>query len=73
MMMFGMNLFTVLSTTVTLVSSGAMAPAVAFMVRHPLFAAHVLGNSVCSTVGQLFIFHVIGTYGPWKGNSNSFA
>jgi adenosine 3'-phospho 5'-phosphosulfate transporter B2 len=34
------------------------------MMRHSTFMMHVIILSITSATGQIFIFHVIGTYGP---------
>jgi len=63
-MMAGINLFSVLLTTTSLIEQGAFAAAAAFAARHPLFIAHVLLLSTTSAVGQLFIFYTIAQFGP---------
>lgn len=63
-MMAGVNLFSVLLTTTSLVEQSAFTDAAAFAARHPLFIAHVLLLSTMSAVGQLFIFNTIAQFGP---------
>jgi adenosine 3'-phospho 5'-phosphosulfate transporter B2 len=62
-MMAGVNLFSVLLTSVSLVQQGAFNQAADFASRHPLFMAHVLALSITSAVGQLFIFYTISEFG----------
>lgn len=62
-MMAGVNLFSVLLTSVSLVQQGAFSQAVDFASRHPLFMAHVVALSVTSAIGQLFIFYTISQFG----------
>lgn len=62
-MMAGVNLFSVLLTSMSLVQQGAFYQAADFSSRHPLFMAHVLALSVTSAIGQLFIFYTISQFG----------
>jgi solute carrier family 35 (adenosine 3'-phospho 5'-phosphosulfate transporter), member B2 len=62
-MMAGVNLFSVLLTSTSLVQQGAFGLAADFASRHPLFVGHVLALSVASAVGQLFIFYTIAQFG----------
>ncbi|RUS89657.1 hypothetical protein EGW08_002578 [Elysia chlorotica] len=63
-MMAGVNLFSCLLTSVSLIEQGGFTSSAAFMLRHPdfVFAAVIL--SICSASGQLFIFYTISRYGP---------
>ena len=63
-MMAGVNLFSVLLTSTSLIEQGAFAEAAAFAARHPIFIAHVLVLSIASAVGQLFIYYTIAQFGP---------
>eukprot|EP00040_Diaphanoeca_grandis_P040043 m.261053 g.261053 ORF g.261053 m.261053 type:complete len:440 (-) comp41179_c0_seq1:87-1406(-) len=63
-MMFGVNLFSCFFTMWSLVQTGNLAPAISFFLRHPDFMWHTIVLSITSATGQLFIFHVISTYGP---------
>ena len=63
-MMFGANLCSVLFTSVSLIEQGGYSDAIAFTARHPTFFNHVFSLSVCSAVGQLFIFKTIKEFGP---------
>ena len=63
-MMAGVNLFSVLLTSISLFEQGMFVEAFAFVRRHPLFGCHVLVLSGTSAVGQLFIFYTISKFGP---------
>ena len=63
-MMFGVNLCSVVLTSVSLIEQGGFSDAIAFTVRHRAFLNHVFSLSVCSAVGQLFIFKTIKEFGP---------
>ena len=62
-MMLGMNVFSSLFTLSSLVAYGHLLPSLLFTSVHPLFALHLGLMSLCSAVGQLFIFHTIATHG----------
>lgn len=63
-MMAGVNLFSVLLTSVSLFEQGSFQEAAAFMQRHPKFGLHTLVLSSTSAVGQLFIYYTISEFGP---------
>lgn len=63
-MMVGVNLFSVLFTTTTLLEQSGFVESLAFMTTYPTFVFHVVILSICSAVGQLFIFHTIEVFGP---------
>ncbi|XP_013417275.1 adenosine 3'-phospho 5'-phosphosulfate transporter 1 isoform X2 [Lingula anatina] len=63
-MMAGVNLFSCLLTCTSLFEQGGFVESVSFMLRHSLFAFHVLLLSLCSATGQLFIFYTISNFGP---------
>ena len=63
-MMVGVNLFSVIFTSTTLIEQGGYTESLAFMLRHPLFMIHVGVLSICSAFGQLFIFYTISQFGP---------
>ena len=63
-MMFNVNCFSCLLTSVPLLISGGMSYAINFMVEHPAFATHVFVISLTSVTGQMFIFFTIAEYGP---------
>lgn len=62
-MMAGVNLFSVLLTTTSLVQQGTFVIAADFASRHPQFVSHVLILSATSAIGQLFIFYTIAQFG----------
>jgi len=62
-MMFGVNLFSCAFTAVSLLEQGGFFEASAFMLRHFEFAIHSVVLSMCSGIGQLFIFFTISQYG----------
>ena len=63
-MMAGVNLFSVVFTSVSLIEQGGFVQSAAFMLRHPEFMLHAVVLSICSAFGQLFIFHTIAEFGP---------
>lgn len=63
-MMAGVNLFSVLLTSVSLFEQGSFQEAAMFMQRHPKFGLHTLVLSSTSAVGQLFIYYTISEFGP---------
>ncbi|KAH9507303.1 hypothetical protein Btru_056868 [Bulinus truncatus] len=62
-MMAGVNMFSCLLTSVSLIEQGGFIDSAAFMVRHPEFIWDALILSICSASGQLFIFYTISQYG----------
>jgi len=64
MMMFGVNFFSLLFTTVSLLSTGDMFVALRFIATHPASFWSVLVLSITSATGQLFIFYTIKRFGP---------
>ncbi|XP_002741355.1 adenosine 3'-phospho 5'-phosphosulfate transporter 1-like [Saccoglossus kowalevskii] len=62
-MMFGVNLFSVIFTSGSLLEQGGFFEALWFMTRYSLFTFHVSLLSLCSATGQLFIFYTIGEFG----------
>ena len=62
-MMAGVNLFSVLFTSVSLAQQGGFVDSVAFMGRHSDFVMHSILLSICSATGQLFIFYTISQFG----------
>lgn len=63
-MMFGVNLFSCIFTVGSLLFRGAFFTSLLFLFTHLEFAFHACILSVCSAVGQLFIFHTISAFGP---------
>jgi len=52
-----------LISTISLLSSGQVGPAIAFVMRHPDCMMNILTLSAASTMGQLFILYTIKEYG----------
>jgi len=63
-MMAGVNLFSCLLTSISLIEQGGFFDSSAFMLRHPDFMMDAIILSICSASGQLFIFYTISQYGP---------
>lgn len=62
-MMAGVNFFSVIFTTVSLIEQGGFIQSAAFMFKYPEFVFHCVILSICSAFGQLFIFYTIGQFG----------
>ncbi|CAL8080647.1 unnamed protein product [Orchesella dallaii] len=62
-MMAGVNLFSCLLTGVSLLQQGTMFESIGFMLQHSDFAVDCMILSICSAVGQLFIYYTIETFG----------
>ncbi|XP_038066385.1 adenosine 3'-phospho 5'-phosphosulfate transporter 1-like isoform X2 [Patiria miniata] len=62
-MMFGVNLFSCIFTSWSLIGQGGFAVGLGFMLKHSTFMFHVLLLSLCSATGQLFIFYTISQFG----------
>lgn len=63
-MMAGVNLFSVIFTTVSLVEQGGFIESMAFMSMYPTFIMHISVLAITSATGQLFIFYTISQFGP---------
>ena len=63
-MMLYVNLISTILSVASLIFNGTFFECLAFMQRHREFSLHVLATSVCSSVGQLFIFSTIEEFGP---------
>ena len=63
-MMFGVNTFSCIFTVGSLLLRGAFFSCLSFLFAHTEFALHAALLSVCSAVGQLFIFNTIRIFGP---------
>ena len=63
-MMFGTNTFSCLFTVSSLIFRGVLFSCLNFLLLHSEFALHAALLSVCSAVGQLFIFNTIRIFGP---------
>ncbi|XP_030373684.1 adenosine 3'-phospho 5'-phosphosulfate transporter 1 [Scaptodrosophila lebanonensis] len=63
-MMCGVNLFSSIFTGASLSMQGGFMESLAFATEHPLFVFDIVILSICSAVGQLFIYHTIAVFGP---------
>lgn len=63
-MMFGVNFFSCVFTMGSLLLRGVLFSSFAFLFQHTEFAFHAVLLSICSAVGQLFIFNTIAAFGP---------
>lgn len=63
-MMCGVNFFSCLLTMVSLFQQDGFTDSFYFMIKFPTFAIDCFILSVCSAVGQLFIFYTISCFGP---------
>lgn len=62
-MMFMVSTFSMIFSFITLVHTHELEPAITFVYHHPEMHMHIVVFSVCSTVGQLFIFRTIKHFG----------
>lgn len=63
-MMFGVNVFSSLLTLTSLLFGGTFLSSFNFFFSHFDFAVHSIVLSICSAVGQLFIYYTISQFGP---------
>ncbi|EDV42096.2 uncharacterized protein Dana_GF17812 [Drosophila ananassae] len=63
-MMCGVNLFSSIFTGASLSMQGGFMDSLAFATEHPKFVFDMVVLSICSAVGQLFIYHTIDVFGP---------
>jgi len=63
-MMAGVNLFSCLFTSISLLQQGIFYSSLVFMSQYSSFVIDCVVLSICSAVGQLFIYHTISTFGP---------
>ena len=63
-MMFGVNTFSCIFTVGSLLFRGVFFSCIMFLFTHVEFAMHATLLSVCSAIGQLFIFNTIRMFGP---------
>lgn len=63
-MMFGINTFSCLFTITSLLFRGQLFVSLGFLFGHWEFALHAVVLSLCSALGQLFIYHTIQVFGP---------
>jgi len=62
--MFFVNLISTIFTLTSLIFNGTLFECLLFMKQHQTFALHVFTTSICSSIGQLFIFSTIEEFGP---------
>ena len=62
-LMFATSAFSTVLSFITLVHSKELYPAFSFVMQHSEIHLHFLLFSVCSTIGQLFIFYTIRNFG----------
>jgi adenosine 3'-phospho 5'-phosphosulfate transporter B2 len=62
-LMFAMSAISTVLSFVTLIHSKELAPALSFVMQHSEIHLHFLLFSLCSTIGQLFIFYTIKNFG----------
>ncbi|TRY77321.1 hypothetical protein TCAL_11645 [Tigriopus californicus] len=62
-MMCGVNLFSCLLTSASLIQQGAFYNSLVFMSQYPVFTFDCIVLSICSAVGQLFIYYTISQFG----------
>eukprot|EP00092_Neocalanus_flemingeri_P107816 GFUD01138386.1.p1 GENE.GFUD01138386.1~~GFUD01138386.1.p1 ORF type:complete len:506 (+),score=138.74 GFUD01138386.1:120-1637(+) len=63
-MMAGVNLFSCLLTSVSLMQQGVFYTSLAFMSQYSRFMLDCIILSICSASGQLFIYYTISVFGP---------
>ena len=68
-MMCGVNLFSCLFTSVSLMQQGAFFESLVFMSQYPKFTYDCVVLSICSAAGQIFIFNTIKEFG--KGHTST--
>jgi adenosine 3'-phospho 5'-phosphosulfate transporter B2 len=62
-LMFATSAFSTVLSLVTLIHSKELQPALRFVMDHSEIHLHFLLFSICSTIGQLFIFYTIKNFG----------
>lgn len=62
-LMFATSAFSTLLSFITLVHTKELYPALNFVYRHSEIHLHFFMFSICSTIGQLFIFYTIKNFG----------
>lgn len=63
-MMFLVNCISTVLTSTSLILNDTFFDCVFFMQKHNLFIVHAFATSMCSAIGQLFIFSTIEEFGP---------
>lgn len=62
-MMLGVNIFSTTFTLGSLIQRGDFLTSIAFMLTYGEFMTHCVILSICSALGQLFIYYTIGQFG----------
>jgi adenosine 3'-phospho 5'-phosphosulfate transporter B2 len=62
-MMLGVNIFSTTFTLGSLLQQGKFFASIAFMLKYSEFMFHCVTLSICSAVGQLFIYYTMGQFG----------
>lgn len=62
-LMFATSAFSTVLSAVTLVHTHELSPALSFVMEHSEIHLHFFMFSICSTIGQLFIFYTIKNFG----------
>jgi solute carrier family 35 (adenosine 3'-phospho 5'-phosphosulfate transporter), member B2 len=62
-LMFATSAFSTVLSLVTLIHTKELYPALNFVMQHSEIHVHFLLFSICSTIGQLFIFYTIKNFG----------
>merc|ERR1719343_1647661 len=62
-LMFSTSAFSTVLSFVTLVHTNELSPALSFVMQHSEIHLHFFMFSICSTIGQLFIFYTIKNFG----------
>lgn len=62
-MMAAVNLYSILFTLTSLIQQSDFIPAINVLFANPILLRDCIILSICSAIGQLFIFHTISTFG----------
>lgn len=62
-LMFATSAFSTVLAFITLIHTKELYPALSFITNHPEIHFHFFAFSICSTIGQIFIFYTIKNFG----------
>jgi adenosine 3'-phospho 5'-phosphosulfate transporter B2 len=62
-LVFATSAFSTVLSLVTLIHTNELGPALSFVYRHSEIHFHFFMFSICSTIGQIFIFYTIKNFG----------
>lgn len=62
-LMFATSAFSTVLSLITLIHTKELYPAISFVIEHSEIHLHFFMFSICSTIGQLFIFYTIKNFG----------